>query len=91
MLEENMLNGRKSNEKVLSSDIEYKRFVWQLSSLIQKYEKEKNVIFMCIGTTSVSGDSLGPIVGSALKQNSNLIKSKSNRWLWKQHCLWKYR
>lgn len=53
--------------------IEYKRFVWYLSNIINN--NEKNIIFLCIGTTKVTGDSVGPIVGTKLKQKLKYQKN----------------
>jgi len=54
---------------MLKQNKEYKRFVWELSSLMENKSKNMNVVFMCIGTNTVVGDSVGPIVGSLLKEN----------------------
>lgn len=41
--------------------------------LKRKISKEnRKKVFLCIGTSKVPGDSLGPIVGSYLKENTNL-------------------
>lgn len=60
------------NPNTLSQASEY------LCSLIESTTREKrveflpNLVFLCIGTNKVSGDSLGPIVGSLLdKRNQN--------------------
>lgn len=50
-----------------NSEVEYKRFVWELNNVIKINQKYKSVVFVCIGTTSISGDSFGPIVGTRLK------------------------
>ena len=49
---------------MLNNMVEYKRFVWQLNNCI---DLNKNIVFVCIGTSTVVGDSFGPIVGSVLK------------------------
>lgn len=49
---------------MLKNFVEYKRFVWELNNYI---DVNKNVIFLCIGTSSIIGDSFGPTVGSILK------------------------
>ena len=36
------------------------------------YKEKRKIVFVCIGTNRVAGDSLGPLVGSYLKSNSNL-------------------
>ena len=55
---------------MLKEDIQYKQFVWELSNLIKdENDINRNIIFLCIGTSRVVGDSVGPIVGSILKQN----------------------
>lgn len=62
---------------MLKQNKEYKRFVWELSNMMENKSKNKNVVFMCIGTNTVVGDSVGPIVGSLLKENiqsNNKIK-----------------
>ncbi len=42
----------------------------ELSVRIRKYNKQKRpIIFLCIGTPSVVGDSLGPVVGTILKDH----------------------
>lgn len=50
-------------------NIEYKRFVWELSNLL--YEKKEKLIFLCIGTSKIIGDSVGPLVGSILQKKIN--------------------
>ena len=54
---------------MLNNDVQYKRFTWQLDNIININKIHKKVIFLCIGTTLVSGDSFGPMVGSILKKN----------------------
>lgn len=39
--------------------------------------KIKELVFFCIGTTRVPGDSLGPLVGEALSRHAGHLKSKS--------------
>ncbi len=59
---------------MLKIDIEYKQFVDELSKLINNKE---NIVFLCIGTKKIVGDSIGPLVGSALKHSfkfNNKIK-----------------
>lgn len=53
---------------MLKNTIEYKRFVWEFENCI---EKNRNIVFVCIGTVSVIGDSFGPVVGTVLKKRLN--------------------
>lgn len=52
---------------MLKDNKEYKRFVWEFSNIINKNKAHKNIIFLCIGTNKIIGDSIGPIVGTSLK------------------------
>ena len=52
----------------------YKKFVSDFSNLI-KQQQLNNITFLCIGTSKVIGDSIGPIVGTILK--SKFEKSNS--------------
>ena len=56
---------------MLKNTVEYKRFVWELNNFI---DINKSIIFVCIGTSSIIGDSFGPVVGSILK---NTLKNNS--------------
>lgn len=42
-------------------------FVGQLNRRI-RYVKKENVVFVCIGSDRVTGDSIGPLIGSSLKE-----------------------
>lgn len=48
----------------------YLNFINVLESKIKNENRE--LVFVCIGTSKVIGDSLGPLVGSYLKKNSKL-------------------
>ena len=50
---------------MLKNMVEYKRFVWELNNSI---DSEKDVVFVCIGTATIIGDSFGPLVGTVLKK-----------------------
>lgn len=52
---------------MLENNVEYKRFIWNLNNTINLNAINKNIIFLCIGTTKIIGDSFGPLVGSILK------------------------
>lgn len=54
---------------MLKNTIEYKRFVWELNNVIQVKNAVKKIIFLCIGTAEVIGDSFGPMVGTILKES----------------------
>lgn len=54
---------------MLKKTVEYKRFVWELSNDINIKKSNNNIIFLCIGTTKVVGDSFGPFVGTCLKKS----------------------
>lgn len=54
---------------MLAKSVEYKRFVWELSHIFKNCNVNNNLIFLCIGTKSVVGDSFGPTVGTYLKNN----------------------
>lgn len=56
----------------MNQEIEYKRFVWEFSNLIKNAKKK--VVFLCIGTSKVTGDSVGPRVGSLLKKKVNNVE-----------------
>lgn len=53
-----------------NEDFLYQQFVCELSTFIEKEKLKRNasLTFLCIGTTKVIGDSVGPIVGSILKE-----------------------
>ena len=59
---------------MLKESIDYKRFVWNFRNVFKENRENKNIIFLCIGTNKVIGDSIGPMVGTNLKNklNSNL-------------------
>ena len=44
-------------------------FATELSDLLPKYE-HKDIVIVCIGTDRSTGDSLGPFIGSKLKESS---------------------
>ena len=52
----------------MQNSVEYKRFVWEFENIIDQNKYCDNFIFLCIGTTSIIGDSFGPIVGRKLKE-----------------------
>lgn len=54
---------------MLKDNIEYKRFVWEFSNVLKRNKDNKKIIFLCIGTNKVIGDSIGPIVGTNLINN----------------------
>lgn len=56
----------------------YANFFYKFSKLIEIYKSENysKIIFLCIGTSKVIGDSFGPLVGNKLKReihNNNII------------------
>lgn len=53
---------------MLENMVEYKRFVWELNNTIEHRSKSNNIIFLCLGTNQIIGDSFGPVVGSVLKK-----------------------
>ena len=53
---------------MLKETVEYKRFVWELNNIINIKNKNNDIIFLCIGTNKVIGDSFGPSVGENLKK-----------------------
>ena len=60
-----------------SNCVQYKRFVWELNNIINLSDNGKSIVFLCLGTTTIIGDSFGPIVGTLLKKTfkrSNTIK-----------------
>ena len=59
---------------MLKNTIEYKRFVWELNNVMKLNNKNKKILFLCIGTTKIIGDSFGPAVGSRLKQKFEKAK-----------------
>jgi len=64
---------------MLKENKEYKRFVWEFSNILNRNKQNKNIIFLCIGTNKVIGDSIGPIVGTNLKKDlKNNLKFKGN-------------
>ena len=66
---------------MLKENIEYKRFVWEFSNILKINKENKNIIFLCVGTSKVIGDSIGPIVGTNLKKylkNKDGLKLKNN-------------
>ena len=52
-----------------NNEIEYNRFVWEFNNIIKMNNKINEIVFVCIGTTKIIGDSFGPIVGTYLKEN----------------------
>ena len=61
---------------MLKNNYKYIKFVKELSNVIKvnsNYNK-KNITFMCIGTSKVTGDSIGPIVGTKLKNKLQTIE-----------------
>ena len=54
---------------MLKENKEYKRFVWEFSNILKQNKQNKNLIILCIGTNKVIGDSIGPIVGTNLKND----------------------
>lgn len=67
---------------MLKQNIDYKRFVWEFSNILKSKQQNKNIIFLCIGTNLVTGDSIGPIVGTNLKNDlKNITKFKSELYL----------
>ena len=53
---------------MLENMVEYKRFVWELNNTIEQESKSNNIVFLCLGTNQIIGDSFGPLVGSILKK-----------------------
>ena len=53
---------------MLKNTVEYKRFVWEFNNIIKMNNINNNIIFLCIGTTKIVGDSFGPLVGTILKK-----------------------
>lgn len=51
----------------------YANFLYKFSRLIKIYRKDYNskLIFLCIGTSKVMGDSFGPLVGDKLQSKIN--------------------
>ena len=49
----------------------YANFNFEFNKMIRKINKNKysNLVFICIGTNKIVGDSLGPITGEMLKRN----------------------
>ena len=58
---------------MLKDNIEYKRFVWEFSNILKRNKENKKLIFLCVGTNKVIGDSIGPMVGTNL---INILKCK---------------
>ena len=57
---------RPSNNKI---DV-YEKFVKDFGGIfVKQYSKDKDIIFLCVGTDRVIGDSLGPMVGYKIKNN----------------------
>lgn len=59
---------------MLRNSVEYKRFVWELDNIIKLNivnlnKLQREIIFLCIGTNMIIGDSFGPIVGTILKKS----------------------
>lgn len=52
---------------------EYAKFFYTFSNMLKKYKKEyhTSIIFLCIGTSKIIGDSFGPLVGEKLKRLAN--------------------
>lgn len=64
---------------MLKENIKYKRFVWEFSNILKNNKRNKNLIFLCIGTNKVIGDSIGPLVGTNLKRDfKNNMKFKED-------------
>ncbi len=64
---------------MLKENKEYKRFVWEFSNILKQNKQNKNIIFLCIGTSKIMGDSIGPIVGTNLKKDlKKYLKFKRN-------------
>ncbi len=51
-----------------SNNIKYKRFVWEFNNIINLNNQKRNIVFLCLGTSIITGDSFGPIVGTKLKK-----------------------
>ena len=59
---------------MLNNEIIYNKFIFDFYSLIKEQTKNKtinNITLLCIGTSKVIGDSIGPLVGTHLKQTLN--------------------
>lgn len=56
---------------MFKNSVEYKRFVWELRNVLTLNKKDKNIVFLCIGTNMIVGDAFGPVVGSILKKYFN--------------------
>jgi putative sporulation protein YyaC len=55
---------------MLQNDDRYNLFVNEFSSVLKELVKNKefsNLVFLCVGTDRVTGDSFGPLVGYKLK------------------------
>lgn len=53
---------------MVNDRVDYKRFVWELKNVINYNNANKEILFLCIGTNRIIGDSFGPVVGSVLKK-----------------------
>ncbi len=60
---------------MIKNSVEYKRFVWELNNIISINNKNNEIVFLCIGTTTIIGDSFGPNVGTLLKKFLNQNKN----------------
>lgn len=50
----------------------YNQFLYKMQKCIKKLDDRfSNIIFLCIGTDKIIGDSVGPIIGSKLKYLEN--------------------
>lgn len=52
---------------MLNNRVDYKRFVWEFKNIVDLKNRNKRIIFLCIGTNRIIGDAFGPVVGSVLK------------------------
>lgn len=63
-----------------SNNLVYANFNLELNKIIEKINKKRysNLIFVCIGSNKMVGDSLGPLIGETLYKN---LKDKNIRKL----------
>ncbi len=54
-----------------SNNLVYANFNLELNKIIEKINKKRysNLIFVCIGSNKMVGDSLGPLIGETLYKN----------------------
>lgn len=54
----------------------YANFLYKFSEILKKYKNDDHseIIFLCIGTSELNGDSFGPVVGNKLKERINSKK-----------------